>query len=423
MLRTVFFRAAPAALFLSVPASSFSALSTKPPTPAKMPDSGEGVCKLDEYRGANNWKGLIPSVTEPRVWDEGFRSFLLKYGMFNHVVYDVFIKGEDDFKSEETGLRGRSRFGDDFTAFSEKGLKFNYVNKKGEKKQEYDFTDDYTIVANLVCSPDSFFSAEDNWFGFIGLSKDKKEMVIVFRGTETTKEWIENATLFMEQLDGEPPESGLALLLNRDTLMVHSGFQQLYREKADQFPSPKDKIYEVIEAFKNDDKVSIEKVTVVGHSLGAAMAQHCAVDLAHSRVLGDVPILGLGWAAPKGGNAALAAWVAKQPNLRILRVRVPIDFVTNVPPDWMWSITTGGYKHMGTEITLDNTHLHKAGVVKSDDGNSPNHNLQQYLHNIDPTRDVALMNKVGNVIPDDYCRKHGISPSWHSLTFPRTLYR
>lgn len=59
------------------------------------------------------------------------------------------------------------------------------------------------------------------------------------------------------------------------------------------------------------------------------MAQHCAVDLAHSRVLGDVPILGLGWAAPKGGNAALAAWVAKQPNLRILRVRVPIDFVTN----------------------------------------------------------------------------------------------
>ncbi|CAN0241406.1 unnamed protein product [Ectocarpus sp. 13 AM-2016] len=88
----------------------------------------------------------------------------------------------------------------------------------------------------------------------------------------------------------------------------------------------------------------------------------------------------------------------------------------------MWSITAGGYKHMGTEITLDNTHLHEAGVVKSDDGNSPNHNLQQYLHNIDPTRDVALMNKVGTVIPDDYCRKHGISPAWHSLTFPRTIY-
>lgn len=33
-------------------------------------------------------------------------------------------------------------------------------------------------------------------------------------------------------------------------------------------------------------------------------------------------------------------------------------------------------------------------VFASADGNSPNHNLQQYLYNIDPTRDVALMNKV-----------------------------
>lgn len=34
--------------------------------------------KLDEYRGANHWKGLIPKAAEPRVWDEGFRSFLIK---------------------------------------------------------------------------------------------------------------------------------------------------------------------------------------------------------------------------------------------------------------------------------------------------------------------------------------------------------
>lgn len=40
-------------------------------------------------------------------------------------------------------------------------------------------------------------------------------MVIVFRGTETDKEWAENANLFMEQLDGEPEESGLATIFNR----------------------------------------------------------------------------------------------------------------------------------------------------------------------------------------------------------------
>ncbi|CAN0076223.1 unnamed protein product, partial [Hapterophycus canaliculatus] len=119
-------------------------------------------------------------------------------------------------------------------------------------------------VANLVCSPDSFFSAEDNWFGFVALSADEKELVIVFRGTETTKEWVENASLFMEQLDGEPDERGLALLLNRSTLMCHVGFQSLYREKADNYDSPKTTIYKMIEAHKG----TLDKVTVVGHSLG-----------------------------------------------------------------------------------------------------------------------------------------------------------
>lgn len=50
-----------------------------------------------------------------------------RYGMFNHVVYDVFIKGEDDFEDKATGLRGMSRFGDGPKAmeeFTQKGLEF-----------------------------------------------------------------------------------------------------------------------------------------------------------------------------------------------------------------------------------------------------------------------------------------------------------
>lgn len=46
-------------------------------------------------------------------------------------------------------------------------------------------------------------------------------MVIVFRGTETTKEWIENATLFMQLLEGEPTESGFALIFNHSVGLVH----------------------------------------------------------------------------------------------------------------------------------------------------------------------------------------------------------
>lgn len=63
--------------------------------------------------------------------------------------------------------------------------------------------------------------------------------------------------------------------------------------------------------------------------VAAAMAQLCAVHLARSKVLGDFPILGIGWASPKLGNEQLANWVAQAPNVKILRLRAPVDPVSN----------------------------------------------------------------------------------------------
>lgn len=34
--------------------------------------------KLEEYRGAKKWEGLIPAEEGPREMDEEFRAFLLK---------------------------------------------------------------------------------------------------------------------------------------------------------------------------------------------------------------------------------------------------------------------------------------------------------------------------------------------------------
>lgn len=42
------------------------------------------------------------------------------------------------------------------------------------------------------------------------------QLLIVFRGTQTTKEWQENATGVMSLLEGEPEVSGLGLLMNRE---------------------------------------------------------------------------------------------------------------------------------------------------------------------------------------------------------------
>ena len=37
-----------------------------------------------------------------------------------------------------------------------------------------------------------------------------------------------------------------------------------------------------------------------------------------------------------------------------------------VPPNWLWTILTGGYMPLGTECNLINTHLHEQGLVKGD---------------------------------------------------------
>lgn len=46
-----------------------------------------------------------------------------RYGMFNHVVYDVFVAGGDKKQGDE-GLDSRCRFSGDLKAFTEKGLVF-----------------------------------------------------------------------------------------------------------------------------------------------------------------------------------------------------------------------------------------------------------------------------------------------------------
>lgn len=35
------------------------------------------------------------------------------------------------------------------------------------------------------------------------------------------------------------------------------------------------------------------------------------------------------------------------------------------PPNWLWAISNGGYKHMGTNISLSNKHMVREGILKT----------------------------------------------------------
>ena len=64
---------------------------------------------LDEYRGSKKWEGLIPAEQEPRVWDEGFRSFLTKYvhvadpasNRRNQLFGQLFLYGSSSTRTQQ----------------------------------------------------------------------------------------------------------------------------------------------------------------------------------------------------------------------------------------------------------------------------------------------------------------------------------
>ena len=55
----------------------------------------------------------------------------------------------------------------------------------------------------------------------LGLLSIITQMVIAFRGTQTTKEWIEDFTASMMHLDGEPEEKGFARYFNRQVQHIN----------------------------------------------------------------------------------------------------------------------------------------------------------------------------------------------------------
>lgn len=36
------------------------------------------------------------------------------------------------------------------------------------------------------------------------------------------------------------------------------------------------------------------------------------------------------------------------------------------PPNWLWTLSAGGYMHLGTEISLSNAFMHDQKIVKAD---------------------------------------------------------
>ncbi len=157
-------------------------------------------------------------------------------------------------------------------------------------------------------------------FGFVAEVKEKKEVFVVFRGTMTSAEWINNFNF-------KPNHE--SFLEDRSLGQVHKGFNKIYTRKDiqnptdfdDDLPSLKDEIETALEQCQSD-----AQVYVTGHSLGGALATLATL---HIKIATDFksPIL-YAFANPRVGNRDFASHFN---NIECYRIANSEDIVPTVP--------------------------------------------------------------------------------------------
>lgn len=159
------------------------------------------------------------------------------------------------------------------------------------------------------------------------LRRNGDTLWITFRGSDSPKDWKNNFTFWQKTIPYDNMES---------KIRVHSGFLNAYKA-----PGVRDRI---LNALSRDTHY----IKITGHSLGAALAVLCAVDVQYNFPGCDIEVMLFG--CPRVGNKAFAMSYNKRVD-KTVRVENSNDIVTKVPPA-LW-----GYRHVGARLHIGSPRL------------------------------------------------------------------
>ena len=165
--------------------------------------------------------------------------------------------------------------------------------------------------------------ADSHVFGYVATHTDgaDSETFICFRGTHFLSEWLDDADLPLIDFRFRP-NAGLA----------HMGFQAVY-ETIQQ---------SILDLVK---KSQTESLTIVGHSLGGALATICALDASVQAAAGHAPAHVFPIASPRVGDEAFQnTFNAVLPDC--IRIVNKPDIVPRLP-------LPIGYRHVGMAAVID----------------------------------------------------------------------